>query len=921
MAEAPEEPVERPEPSVVAAVLFVDLDTLAVSVQSVRTQVYEVGRMAVIGGGGEAATWAATHGVRHIPTLAEFVSGLDPSSDYVWIVHGDARPRPDALAALVAEAERNDASVVGSKILDGVDVDKLESVGGATDVFGEPYTGLDPDEVDLEQYDVVRDMAFVAGVSMLVRRDLFRGLGGIDPDLPPVSAGLDFSQRARIAGARVMVVPSAEVLHLRRCREDVASWQEQAGRMRAMMKAYRPVTLLWAVPMGWLVWLADAVARLFLGQGRPLGDLLLATGWNLARMRSTLRARRALSPVRATGDEELFRYQVSGSVRLRQLGTDLGTRFGWIIDQEPGVVSEEELEREVSAAGPVAAVLTFLVVALATRGLWIARAPGAGAWLPPYPDAGSVLASYAGGWNPAGLGSPEGLHPAAAVVAAVQWLLGGWTGAAQVVALLSLGFGVVGVARLLSRLGVGPAARFLAAIAYLLGPFALAFGEASYWPGLMALGPLPWLMDAVIAPPDHGRHLWGRVGRLVVSAAFVSALAPLAVLVPLAAVVLAGPLFSRSGLRVASLWWALVGVVAGADAIAAYLLGVPPSALFERSPLLDVWPSTVLVVALAVAALVAAVSARTDRGATSAWGGAMVAAALAVNALPLTGEAVTASVTLGSMGTALVVGGAMRIDLAERREAVFGQAVAAVAAVVVTASGLLQVPAGTGGMVEDRWVERLRFVESLQSDGAGERVLVVGAPESIPGDERVGAGYAWRLISAPGATLDQAWLASPRIGDRALAATLARIDLGASARPGAALAEFGIRWVVVSEDTPLSRSLRAQVDLAERSVEPGLSVFENLAYQPRVVTEGGPAWQAERIGAGGPASDARVRIADNADPGWGPEWQQDDWANTVSAAEGVASYRPDGLRRVLAWVSLAILVAASAVAVWGRHRR
>ncbi|NIS34385.1 MAG: hypothetical protein GWN07_27770, partial [Actinobacteria bacterium] len=52
------------------------------------------------------------------------------------------------------------------------------SVGFATDVFAAPYTGLQPDEVDQEQYDVIRDVAAVSAASMLIRRDLLMGLGG-----------------------------------------------------------------------------------------------------------------------------------------------------------------------------------------------------------------------------------------------------------------------------------------------------------------------------------------------------------------------------------------------------------------------------------------------------------------------------------------------------------------------------------------------------------------------------------------------------------------------------------------------------------------------------------------------------------------------------------------------------------------------
>jgi hypothetical protein len=913
-------PPTPPAPLVAAAIPFVDASALAVTIESVRSQVYGLGRVTVIGGGRAAAEIAEHRGVGYVDDFPEYVETVEPEVGYVWIVHGDARPRPDALGALVGEAERNEAALVGSKILDAFKPDRLESVGSATDVFGEPYGGLDPDEVDLEQYDVVRDVSFVSGVSTLVRRDLLRGLGGVDPKLPPVSAGLDLSQRARVAGGRVMVVPSAEVLHAHICRQDVAGWREQAGRMRAMLKSYRVITLVWAVPFGWIVWLLDAIVRLFLGSVLPMRDLVLATWWNVVNLPSTLRERERVRRIRVANDEELFRYQVSGSVRLRQLGTDVGARFGWVIDHEPGIVHEEEPEQEGSAASAVAAVLAGVLIVLGTRALWLGATPAVGYWLPAGDDPVSVLGSYAGGWNPSGLGSAETLHPAAAVVALVQWMLGGWSGAPQLAAFLSMGAGALGIPRLLTRLGVRSASRFFASAVYLLGPFVASFGDVGYWPGLMVLGPLPWLVDAVISPASHGRQLWGKVGRLVLGAGLVAAFAPLALVVPLAATVAALPLLGKGPFRLGMTWWALVAAVAGADLIAPYLLGVPPSRVLGGFPTIEVWPAVTWTVLLGVAAVATVWFAPAARSRAAGWGGTMVALGLATAVIPEPpSELAVAAVALCSLGAALVVGAAGRIDLDRTRLHIGGQTVGAVAGALVIASVLLQLPDGRAGMPEDRWGDALRFAAELESDVGSDRLLLIGTPETLPGDHRLAAAYAYRLVTVPGPTLDQAWLASSRIGDRALADALADIEQASSARPGAMLAEFGIRWVVVEENTSLADRLVAQVDLEERLVQPELIVLENLSFRPRLEAERA-GWVTSRAGAAGDAFDGRIRLADNADPAWAPGWSQDDWANNLSGAEGRIWYRADRLRTNLAFVSVALLAAAAVAAVWWRGR-
>ena len=144
--------------------------------------------------------------------------------------------RPDALEALVYESERVDAAIAGSKLIAIEDTTKLLSVGVATDVFDTPYRGLDDGEIDAGQYDVVRDVAAVDVASMLIRRDIARGIGGLDPLLPPGAASIDVCQRARIVGGRVVVVPSSEVAVARRLRAHLPrllSSNSQRGRAAA----------------------------------------------------------------------------------------------------------------------------------------------------------------------------------------------------------------------------------------------------------------------------------------------------------------------------------------------------------------------------------------------------------------------------------------------------------------------------------------------------------------------------------------------------------------------------------------------------------------------------------------------------------------------------------------------------------------
>lgn len=884
------------ETHVACAVLEVEGGHVAGTVEAVRASVYGVDRIAIIG-------TDVPEDMTGFGSIGAMLETIGTDIDAVWIVHSDALPRPDALGALVSEMDRNHASLVGSKIVDADGV-HLESVGSATDVFGEPYSGLDLDEVDLEQYDVVRDVASVSGVSTLVRRDLLRGLGGLDRALPPGAAGQDLSQRARLAGSRVMVVPSSEVRHRGTCGQDVSTWQERAGRYRAMLKVYSFVTLVWMIPISLIVGLIDGVTRIFLRQPRRILDHGLAVVWNFWKLPSSLRARIRVRSIRHVGDEELFRYQLPGSVLLRDLGADIGERFGWVIDAEPGVVTEDEIESESSRAVPAVIALTLAALALASRGLILGTLPASGYSLPLHPDWRAVLVGYAGSWNPAGLGSLEPIHPSVAFTTALQGVFGGWQGTTAVVTVAALALGTIGLGRLVGRFGVTGPSRYLAAVAMSAGPFATAIGRSGDWAGLIAIGAAPWFIDLCVARWPHGwRGRAGRAGAIFAVAVILSSFAPIALLFAGAGVVIASLFIS--GVGSVSLLTMILAVDLGAFAISPYLTGVGTSAFTGSGPGVDLVIGPWVGGALAVVAILMAVAGSKETVRTVAIGVAMIGLSVGAGLFGVGGDVSVGAAVLGALGVGIVVAGGLSIDLDRSTLGSTVQWMAVAAAVFVIGSSLTTIGSGRLGLSEDVWSDRLAFVTGLSDDPEAVRTLLVGLPESLPGDVRIGNGYAYRLVSGDVVTAAEGRLAPPRIGDRALADALDLIDRGDVLEPGELLGPFAIRWVVVTDDLQFADVLSAQLDLTEVPLSEGVRVFRNDSYVPRV-SGSVDGWDATYAGAAGPPSGGSIRLADNASVRFGPQWSQDDWANRVSAEEGSVTYQPVALRR---WLAIAVAAA------------
>jgi hypothetical protein len=232
---------------------------------------------------------------------------------------------------------------------------------------------------------------------------------------------------------------------------------------------------------------------------------------------------------------------------------------------------------------------------------------------------------------------------------------------------------------------------------------------------------------------------------------------------------------------------------------------------------------------------------------------------------------------------------------------------------VATAAG------GRAGLPADRWSDRLGFVTTLAEFPSSTRVLLIGPAADLPGASRSLGPVAYRLVDGTGATLEQAYLPNFQAGDVALAAAIVdHLTRGIDLRPGAALAEFGIGWVVVLPSADFdTQALDRQIDLALTPVDPELTVYENLAPSARAITEDGAVWDWDgRTYRGEP--DGRVRLADNADARWGPDWAPtESWANTVSGEEGEAVFTPDSLTRVAGLASGALLIVLVVLIVWG----
>ena len=213
---------------------------------------------------------AVAAGLGTLPATAQPDGG---PSEWIWLLHDDSAPTPQALETLLAAAEANPGiDILGPKLREWPSLRRLLEVGVTISGTGRRETGLERGEYDQGQHDRIHEVLAVNTAGMLVRRTLLESLG-FDERLPLFGNDLDFGWRAARAGHRTLVVPDAVLFHVEAAHRGVRQ-TEMTGRH--VRRGERQAALYTLLVNGPAAMLPFQVVRLLLGSMvRALGFLLV----------------------------------------------------------------------------------------------------------------------------------------------------------------------------------------------------------------------------------------------------------------------------------------------------------------------------------------------------------------------------------------------------------------------------------------------------------------------------------------------------------------------------------------------------------------------------------------------------------------------------------------------------------------------
>lgn len=225
---------------------------------------------------------------------------------YLVFLNPDTEPRAGWLDGLIAVLDSvADAGLVGPKMLQARDPDRIDTLGLNVNISGIPTSRGWGDRASC--HVSLEEVGAVSGACFATRRSLFDDLGGFDERIFLYLEDLDLGMRARAAGYRCFITPGSEVVH----EHPAGIWAKkffyiERNRWWIILKTYSWRTIFGLVPA---LIVAEMVAWGFAIVSGPPHVIAKARSWlDLLRWLPALpRARRDLGRDRRVSDRMLLK--------------------------------------------------------------------------------------------------------------------------------------------------------------------------------------------------------------------------------------------------------------------------------------------------------------------------------------------------------------------------------------------------------------------------------------------------------------------------------------------------------------------------------------------------------------------------------------------------------------------------------------
>jgi len=139
---------------------------------------------------------------------------IDEDTDYILLLNNDTVVTPDFLSSLVNASEGSESiGITGPKVYQYGEDRVLDSAGTGAVIWLAQGLLRGHGETDCGQYDSQEEMPYITGCALLMKRSVLAEIGLMDEDYFNYFDDLDWGYRARLAGYRLVYVPSSTIEH------------------------------------------------------------------------------------------------------------------------------------------------------------------------------------------------------------------------------------------------------------------------------------------------------------------------------------------------------------------------------------------------------------------------------------------------------------------------------------------------------------------------------------------------------------------------------------------------------------------------------------------------------------------------------------------------------------------------------------
>lgn len=265
----------------------------------------------------------------HNPENIGFAEGSNigiraSTGEYIVLLNNDTSVEPNWLEELVKAVDKDEKiGACMSKILLFDRRNVINSSGGEIHYLGFAWAS-DYGTRDNGQFKE-REIAFASGAAMLIKRQVLNKVGLFDPAYHMYYEDVDLGWRIRLAGYKIVFVPSSVVYHKYEFSKGIQKFYNlEKNRLSLLLTHYKTRTLFLIVPVFFLM---EAGLLLYFLLQSGLGAKLRSYLTLVRDLREILEKRKRVQALRAVNDGDIARVFTS-TINFKEINNPLLTYIG-----------------------------------------------------------------------------------------------------------------------------------------------------------------------------------------------------------------------------------------------------------------------------------------------------------------------------------------------------------------------------------------------------------------------------------------------------------------------------------------------------------------------------------------------------------------------------------------------------------------